>query len=198
MSLDGIQAWIGHWGYAAVFLVVILGSMGIPIPEETILLLSGYLSWRGTFTLPAAIAVGILSAVAGDNLGYWVGRRGGRPLLERYGGYVWLSPRKLQWAEEFFARRGHWAVFFGRFIAGMRFLNGPLAGISRMRYGEFFIFDAAGAVVYVSAVASVGYVAGPHLHTVLADFERAEHYIALVAVLLLIGLAYRFLRRKRA
>jgi membrane protein DedA with SNARE-associated domain len=197
MSLDGIESWVAHWGYAAIFLGILLGNVGVPLPEESILLLSGYLAWRGTLSLPAVIAVGIVSAVAGDNLGYWIGREGGRPLLLRYGRYCFVSPRQMRRAEQFFARHGHRAVFFGRFIAGMRFLAGPLAGISRMRFGRFFAYNASGAVVYVSVVALVGFAAGSHLHAVLANFKRAEHFIALAAAILLAGLAWRFLRRKK-
>ena len=106
MSLGGLEAWIGHWGYLAVCLAVLLGNVGVPVPEESVILLSGYLAWRGTFRLPIALAVGILSAIVGDNLGYWIGREGGRPLLEQYGRSVFLSPRQLRRAEEFFARHG--------------------------------------------------------------------------------------------
>lgn len=197
MSFHGIESWVAHWGYAAIFLGILLGNVGVPLPEETIIILSGYLAWRGVLSLPTVILVGILSAIAGDNLGYWIGRNGGRPLLLRYGRYCFLSRRQLRRAEQFFARHGHRAVFFGRFIAGMRFLAGPLAGISRMRFGRFFAYNASGAVVYVSAVALVGFAAGRHLHRVLADFKRAEHFIALGAGILLVGLTWRFLRRKK-
>jgi membrane protein DedA with SNARE-associated domain len=197
MSLDGIESWVAHWGYGAIFLGILLGNIGVPLPEESIIVLSGYLAWRGTLSLPAVIVVGILSAIAGDNLGYWIGRKGGRPLLLRYGRYCFLSPRQMRRAERFFARHGHRAVFFGRFIAGIRFLAGPLAGVSRMRFGRFLTFNASGAVVYISVVTLVGYAAGSQMHTVLADFKRAEHFIALGAAILLAGLAWRFLRRKR-
>ena len=76
---------IAHWGYAAIFLFVVLGNLGLPVPEETILALSGYLVWRGELRLPLVLAVGILSAIAGDNLGYWIGRQYGRDAVERYG-----------------------------------------------------------------------------------------------------------------
>lgn len=197
MSFDGIETWVANWGYAAIFLAVLLGNIGVPLPEESIILLSGYLAWRGTLSLPAVIIVGILSAIVGDNLGYWIGREGGRPLLLRYGRYCFVSRRQLRRAEQFFTRHGHWAVFFGRFVAGIRFLAGPLAGISRMRFGQFFAFNASGAVVYVSAVTLIGYGAGSRLHTVLADFKRAEHFIVLGVVILLVGLAWRFLGRKK-
>ena len=197
MSFDGIESVIAHWGYAAIFLAVLLGNVGLPLPEESIILLSGYLAWRGTLSLPAVIVVGIVSAVVGDNIGYWIGREGGRPLLLRYGRYVFLSRRQIRRAEQFFARHGHRAVFFGRFIAGIRFLAGPLAGVSRMRVGQFVAYNASGAVVYVSVVTLVGYMAGGHLHAVLADLKRAEHFIALGAAILAVGLVWRLLRRKQ-
>ncbi len=197
MSFDGIETWITHWGYVAVFLAVLLGNIGLPVPEESIILLSGYLAWRGTFSLPVAILVGIVSAIVGDNIGYWIGREGGRPLLLRYGRYLWLSRRTIRRAEKFFARHGHRAVFWGRFLAGIRFLAGPLAGISRMHFWQFFAYNAAGAVVYVTVVTMVGYVGGRHLHTVLGVLERAEHFIALGVAILLVGLAWRYLGRKK-
>ncbi len=198
MSLRGLEQWIAGWGYAGIVLAVLMGNVGLPVPEESILLLAGYLAWRGTLSLPAAIAAAVLSAIAGDNLGYWIGRKGGRPLLLRYGRYVFVSRRQLRRAEEFFARHGHRAVFFGRFLAGIRFLAGPLAGISRMRFGTFFAYNAAGAVVYVSIVTLVGHAAGRHLHRVLREVRRAEHFLILTGAILLAGLAWRFLRRKKA
>jgi membrane protein DedA with SNARE-associated domain len=197
MPASGIEPLIAHWGYLGIFLAILLGNIGVPVPEESIILLSGYLAWRGTLSLPAVIIVGIVSAIAGDNLGYWIGREGGRPLLLRYGRYVFLSRRHIRRADQFFARHGHRAVFLGRFIAGIRFLAGPLAGISRMRFRQFFFYNAAGAVVYVGAVTLVGYAAGRHLHAVLEGLKRAEHFIALGAALLAAGLLWRFLGRKK-
>ena len=75
---------LGHWGYVALFVIVVLGNVGVPLPEETVLALAGYLVWRGDMRLPVVLVVGVVSAVAGDNLGYWVGRRFGRNALPRY------------------------------------------------------------------------------------------------------------------
>jgi len=75
---------LGHWGYVALFVVVVLGNVGVPLPEETVLALAGYLVWRGDMRLPVVLVVGVVSAVAGDNLGYWVGRRFGRNALPRF------------------------------------------------------------------------------------------------------------------
>src|SRR2546422_7412119 len=119
---------IGHWGYVAIFVVVVLGNVGLPLPEETVLALAGYLVWRGELSLPLVLAVGVVSAVAGDNLGYWLGRRYGRTALPRYARWVLGHPERLQSMEAFVAGRGPFAVFVARFIPGIRFMAGPLAG----------------------------------------------------------------------
>jgi len=87
---------LAHWGYGAIFVVVVLGNIGFPVPEETILALGGYLAQRGTLRLGIVLAIGILSAVTGDGLGYWFGRRYGRRALERYGRWVYVTPARLE------------------------------------------------------------------------------------------------------
>ena len=76
---------IKHWGYLAIFVFVVLGNLGVPVPEESILVLAGYLVWQGDLRLPLVLLVGMLSAIAGDNLGYWLGRRYGQAAIARYG-----------------------------------------------------------------------------------------------------------------
>ena len=100
-----------HWGYLAIFLVVILGNVGLPVPEETILALAGYLVWRGQLRLVLVVAVGILSAAVGDNLGYWFGRRYGRGAIERYGQRALLPPERMEKVWRFVSRYGPRAVF---------------------------------------------------------------------------------------
>ncbi len=197
MSAAGLETWVVAWGYAAIFVVVLLGNIGLPVPEEIVLLIAGYLAWRGALAIPAVILVGVLSAVVGDGIGYWLGRKGGRPLLHRYGRYILIPPRQIRLAEQFFAGHGRRAVFFGRFLAGIRFLVGPLAGIARMPFRRFFMYNAGGALVYVPVVTLVGYGAGRHLHAVLGAVQRVGHLFLLVVVLLLAGLAWRAWQRAK-
>ena len=86
---------IEHWGYVAICVFVILGNLGLPVPEESILVLAGYLVWQGALRLPLVLGVGILSAIAGDNLGYWIGRRYGQGAVARYGRWAGLTPARL-------------------------------------------------------------------------------------------------------
>jgi membrane protein DedA with SNARE-associated domain len=147
---------ISHWGYSAIFLFVILGNLGLPVPEESILVQAGYLAWQGELRLPLVLGVGILSAITGDNLGYWIGRRYGQEGIERYGRLVLLTPARLQTTRQFVTRYGAFGVFAARFIAGLRFLAGPLAGSAGLRPLAFVTANALGAIIYVPAMVAIG------------------------------------------
>ena len=122
-------ALLAHWGYGAIFVAVVLGNVGLPVPEETILALAGSLVWRGQLRLSLVLMVGTVSAVVGDNIGYWLGRRYGQTALPRYARWVLGHPERLEAMTAFVARRGPMAVFVARFVPGVRFTAGPLSSI---------------------------------------------------------------------
>lgn len=193
---------IGHWGYPAIFLFVILGNLGLPVPEESILVLAGYLVWQGDLRLAMVLAVGIVSAVAGDNLGYWIGRRYGQEAIERYGHWVLLTPERLGTARRFVTRYGSFGVFAARFIAGLRFMAGPLAGATGLRPLAFVSANALGAILYVPSMVGAGYAIGMGLSDYVKRFERAvgkfEHVVLIAAILLTLALlGRRILRASR-
>ncbi|MBA2533552.1 MAG: DedA family protein, partial [Rubrobacter sp.] len=128
---------IVHYGYLIVFFGVMAESAGVPLPGETILIASGILAEQSKLDLGAVILFGTLGAVTGDQIGYWVGRKGGRPFVLRWGRYVKITPERLAGAERFFARHGGKAVFFARFFSGLRVFGALVAGVSRMRFGTF-------------------------------------------------------------
>jgi membrane protein DedA with SNARE-associated domain len=187
---------LGHWGYLAIFFAVLLGNVGLPVPEEMILSLAGYLSWRGELWLPIVLAVGILSAISGDNLGYWIGRRYGCVAIERYGRRLLLTPQRLDFARDFVARYGFIAVFLARFVPGLRFLTGPTAGAIGLRFPVFFISNVLGAALYVPIAVAVGYAigygAGDSIERLRRIAGEVEH-IVLIVVLLATGV---FLARR--
>jgi len=113
-----------HLGYAAILVIVLLGNAGVPAPEESVLVLGGYLAWHGRLHLPLVIVVGVVSASLGDNLGFWAGRRYGRRAIAR----LPLPPARLAQAQGLIARYGARAVFVARFVPGLRTVAGPLAG----------------------------------------------------------------------
>jgi len=117
-----------------LFLLVILGNAGVPVPEETVLLLAGYLVWRGELQLHILLAVGFAAAVTGDSIGYWLGRRFGKGALQRHAHWILGHPERLETMQRFVARRGATAVFVARFVPGLRFTAGPLAGALGLRW----------------------------------------------------------------
>lgn len=197
---------IGHWGYPAIFLVVVGGNLGLPVPEETVLVLAGYLSWQGTLELPAVLTVAVVSAVAGDNIGYWIGRRYGRTPFERYGHWVSVTPARLETVWGFVRRHGALGVFVARFVPGLRFMAGPIAGASRLGAARFVVANVAGAILYVPYAVGAGYAIGYGLGGYVERLRRIagdlEHLLligaAVVVIAVLIWRAVRAVGARRA
>ncbi len=189
--LDPAQL-IGHWGYLAIFVLVVLGNMGIPLPEETVLLLAGYLVWQGDLRLPIVLAIGILSAVVGDNIGYQIGRQYGQRAIVRYGHWVLGDPKRLECMRGFVTRYGSRAVFVARFLPGIRFMAGPLAGATGLRPLPFLVANVIGAALYVPLSVALGYAVGYGLGDYVARVKRAvgavEHVVLAVAILAALAL----------
>ncbi len=201
--MGALALFVEHWGYAAVFAVVVLGNVGLPVPEETILTLAGYLVWRGDLRLWLVLLVGIASASVGDNVGYWLGRSLGSAGVRRYGTRLWVSPARLEASQRFVLKNGALAVFVARFLPGLRFAAGPVAGISGLPAPVFFIANVLGACLYVPVVVGVGYAIGrgmgPRLEQARTSFVAVEHVVLAVAVLgTLCALAMRARRLRSA
>jgi membrane protein DedA with SNARE-associated domain len=146
-----------RYGYAVVFLGVFLENTGLPVPGETMLLAGAALAHFGRLSLGAVIVTAIAGAILGDNLGFFIGRHGGRRLAEKYGGRVGLSPGRLAEFDRFFDRHGPKTVFAARFITGLRVVGAVLAGASGLRWPIFLFYNATGAIVWCTAVAAAGY-----------------------------------------
>src|ERR687890_1367613 len=188
-TVDQILSLIAQYGYLLVFLGVMLESVGVPLPGETILIAAGVIVQQGRLDLGDAIIFGILGAVVGDQIGYWVGREGGRLFVLRWGRYVLVTPERLARAERFFARHGGKAVFLARFVAGLRVFGALAAGISRMRWRTFFLYNALGGMLWATAAVTVGYLLGGSLDLV----ERwAGDASLLLLGLVILGLAFYF------
>jgi membrane protein DedA with SNARE-associated domain len=151
---------VHHYGLIALFLVVMLESGGAPLPGETALVAAAVFASRGKLDIVAVIAVAASAAIVGDNLGYWIGRTGGRKLLERWGPLRRWGERVLPWAEGFFARHGAKTIFIGRFFSVLRVTAAWMAGISHMPWWRFFFWNAAGGICWALLVGLVGYYVG--------------------------------------
>jgi membrane protein DedA with SNARE-associated domain len=149
-----------RYGYAVVFIGVLLENAGAPVPGETILLAGAALARYGSLKLSLVIATAIVGATLGDNLGFFIGRRGGRALVERYGAVLGMTGARLAEFDRFFDRHGAKTVFVARFITGLRVLGALLAGASRLSWPRFLVFNALGAIVWATTFGVVGYALG--------------------------------------
>lgn len=180
-----MPAWLtdlfARYGYFVVFFGVLLENAGVPVPGETILLAGAALARFGHLSLPWVVLVAIAGAVLGDNIGFLIGRRGGRVLLER-GRMVGLTAARLAQFDAFFARHGDKTVFIARFVTGLRVVGAILAGASTLPWGRFLFFNAAGAVAWATTFGAVGYLLG-------YSWETIERWIGHLGLVLLVVLA---------
>ena len=190
-----MESLVSDYGLALLFLLIAMESAGAPLPGETALIAASVLAARGDLDIVWVIVVAAAAAIIGDNVGYWIGRVGGRRLLKRW---AWLerhASRVLPWSERFFARHGAKTIFLGRFIAVLRVTAAWLGGVSRMEWWRFFFWNAAGGICWAVLVALVAYYAGQ----AAADaIERWGQYAAAgIVVLLVVGFfVVRVLRRR--
>src|SRR5271169_6091403 len=192
-TIHSLREFVADYGYWAVALALLSESAGIPVPGEITLLLASFLAYsEHQLHLGWIIVVATCAATLGGSLGYAVGHYGGRPLLDRYQSVLRIRPATLQRGEELFARYGAAAIFFSRFIFGMRVFAGPLAGVLRMRWRAFALFNFLGAAVWVTFIASAGYLFGHHWRRLARAVQRFDTAILIVAVAVILFLWWRY------
>jgi membrane protein DedA with SNARE-associated domain len=169
------------YGLGILFLLVGLESCGVPVPGETALLTAAVLAARGHWGIEWVIVLAAAGAIVGDNAGYWLGREGGRRLLERWGPLRRFAERTLPPAERFFKRHGGKTVFLARFVTGIRVTAAWMAGISRMHWWRFFGWNALGGIVWATAVGLIAYFFGRAAGDAISHYGL---YGAAVAVVL--------------
>ena len=194
---DLLRSALVHYGYWAVAVALLLENTGVPVPGETILLLASFLAYsEHELQLPWVIVVATIAATLGDNLGFALGHYGGRPVLLRYQSIFRIQDKTLARGESLFARFGAATIFLARFVFGMRIIAGPLAGVLRMPWRKFLIFNFLGAAVWVTAISSVGYLFGQHWQRLERDLKRFDVAVAIV-VLAAAGFYWWRSRRRR-
>jgi membrane protein DedA with SNARE-associated domain len=177
---------IVHWGYPAIFFFVFLGNLGLPVPEESILMLAGFLVWKGNLKFLIATAIGIAGAISGDNFGYWIGYRYGAKAALRYRRWAFITPDLASRLRDYIERYGATAVFLARFFPGARFMAGPLAGTAYMPFRRFFIANLLGALTYVPLMVTLGYAVSIGLGDFVRRFERVFGRLEYIALLFII------------
>ncbi|MFL9828466.1 DedA family protein [Rhodoplanes sp. SY1] len=191
-----LEPLIRDYGAGAVAVIILLESLGLPLPGETLLVFASALAGRGELSLPTLMAGAWIGAVMGDNIGYLIGRYGGRALVLRFGSTIGLDAARLATVEAAFARWGPVTVAGARFVAVLRQLNGIVAGTLGMAWRRFLVFNAIGAALWVGAWMTLGYVAGEHADALLGAARRFWPALAVtVAIAALAGGAVWWRRR---
>ncbi len=181
-----------QYGYAAVFVLVGLESLGIPLPGETILIAAGiYAGTTHKLSIWAIFAVAAAGAILGDNIGFWIGDKGGYRLLRRYGHYVRADEAKIKVGRYVFDRHGAKVVFFGRFVSVLRTYAAFLAGTLKMHWRRFLPFNAAGGLVWAAIYAFAAYGLGDSINKASKSVDIALGVAAAVVVVASIVLVRR-------
>jgi membrane protein DedA with SNARE-associated domain len=185
-----------HHGLPLLFLVVMLESFGLPLPGETVLIFFGVLASQGNYSIAEVIAIATVAAIIGDNLGYWlIGRLGGRALFTKSRYLRKWSETTLPRLERIMERHGGKTVFFGRFVAILRFTAAWLAGLARMHWWKFLLYNALGGIAWATAVGLVAYYGGKAAADAIAKYG-VYAAVAVVGVLIIAWVALHFGKKK--
>jgi membrane protein DedA with SNARE-associated domain len=174
---------LASWGYLGIFILVFVGNLGVPVPEESVLISAGFLASHGLLDLEWVYVVSVVSAVAGDCSGFMIGRTGGQHLLERLAARFAYVRRRIDQLRVFFDQHGSKAIFMARFIAGARFLAGPMAGAAGMSFLRFLGWNLMGALTWCSLMVTIGYLVGDEVWRAVQFVHWSARWIALGVVL---------------
>jgi len=192
--MEIITQWISHYGYFGLFSLLMLGIVGLPVPDETLLTFAGYLIFKKQLSFPLTLLFAFLGSATGISLSYILGRSLGLYLIHKYGRYVFITPEKLELVHRWFLRRGKWSLPIGYFIPGVRHLTAYVAGSSRLEIPVFATFAYSGALIWSTTFILLGYFLGDQWEFVLSRLENniLEGTLIVLAILAVIW----FLRKR--
>lgn len=198
--LTVIKNLLGAVGYPGIFVLMAIEGFGIPIPSELTMPFSGFLASAAggsKFQLPIVVAVGAVGEVTGGVIAYFLGFFGGRPVLNRYGRLVLLSPAELERGEIWFGKYGDWVVLVTRLLPAIRSFIALPAGVVRMPFWRFLLFSAIGSIIWTTALALIGHALGQHWQSVSTGVRKYDVVIVAVVVLFILFVIYRRLTAGR-
>jgi membrane protein DedA with SNARE-associated domain len=193
--MDGILQWITTYGYGAIFVLLMLGVVGLPIPDETLLVFCGYLVSKGRMHPVWAELTAIAGSWCGISLSYTIGRTLGLGAVHKYGKYLHITEERLAKVHEWFDRIGHWALFVGYYIAGVRHFTAIVAGTSKLKFTHFIAYAWTGGVLWVTTFLTLGYFLGENWQKIAESIHHYLLYVSLVAIAAAVG--YYLLKRRK-
>jgi membrane protein DedA with SNARE-associated domain len=167
--------------------LVFLEDFGVPVPGETVLIIAAIYAGTGRLNIWLVALIAFLAAILGDNVGFGIGHFGGRPLAERYGKYIFLTPERLDKTAKFFDRHGGKVIVIARFVEGLRQANGIIAGITGMHWSKFLPFNMLGAALWVGLWVSIGYFSGSNIDSIYNAATRYEAIFGIVVGIVIVA-----------
>src|SRR5881397_3493644 len=195
MTEEAVVQWVSDYGYFGIFFLLIFGIIGLPVPDEWLLVISGYLAFKNVLGFVPTVAVAVLGSAGGLTMSYVLGRTSSGYMVRRYGHWLSIDDEKIRRTEHWFQNLGRWVLVVGPFVPGVRNLRGYIAGATRLRVHIFMRFAYLGAFISSATFVSFGYLVGRHVPW---GYSR----IALVAVAAAVvftasGLPFRMARRMK-
>ena len=182
-----VLAWVTQYGYLAIFALLVFGIVGLPVPDETLLTITGILVSKGRLSLPLAIGSALAGSLTGITISYLLGRKFGLPLIHRYGRYLRITQEHVQKAHAWFARAGHWSLTFGYFIPGVRHVTAYAAGMSDLEPPQFALFAYSGGCLWVVSFIGLGCFLGERWEAVEKNIHHYLVWLTIAACILVAG-----------
>lgn len=192
---DTFAHWLLEYGSLVLFILLVLGIIALPIPEETLLVFSGALMAEGILHIPSTIIAALAGSISGITISYYMGVTGGTYLVQHYGGWVGLTTKRLEQAKEWFNRFGKWSLVIGYFIPGVRHFTGFTAGTAKVEYPHFALFAYSGALLWVTSFLSIGYYFGDVCFAFLEEIDIKV--VAVIGLLFTAAITYYFWQKRK-
>lgn len=194
--MEIVLHWITEYGYVGMFVLLTLGVVGLPVPDETLLTFAGYLVYRGQLHAAPAYAAGFLGSACGITLSYTLGRVAGYFLIEKYGPKLHIPMERVHKVHDWFHRRGRLTLTFGYYVPGVRHLTAYVAGASELEPPIFALFAYSGALMWSASFLTLGYVLGERWNSVSGQIHR--YVMVALAVAAVAGVCVWLWRRRSA
>lgn len=193
-DIDTLTTWLTHYGPPSLFILLALGIIALPVPEETLLVTSGVLMKNGQLDEFNTIIAAICGSMLGITTSYLIGRTTSKFVIHRYGSWIGITEERLNQAHAWFEKYGKWSLFIGYFIPGVRHFTGLFAGFTELQFSHFALYAYSGAIVWVSLFLTVGYTVGHYLPVIYENIEIIVEVT--LGTLLLAGIVYLIVRKK--
>jgi membrane protein DedA with SNARE-associated domain len=184
-------------GYPGIGILMIMESMILPVPSEAVMPFAGFLLADGKFSWFGIIFISTLGSIIGSLISYWIGAKGGRPLVQRWGKYILVSEHDLEITDKFFQRRGSIAIFVCRFIPVVRHLISIPAGVARMPLGKFCIYTIIGAGIWNTFLTWVGFKLGENWENIGKYTEKIDIIVLILVIITIAAFVYRHIRARK-